>query len=152
MDFLNDPSFNSSLDDFLKSREGVKYIVYKDSLGFPTGGVGHLLNDSERNKYKIGQPISPKVVDSWLADDKSRSLTLAVDQLKRLGHADRWDVVVFTSANFQLGNFEKKFYNTFKALQEKHYEEAINNLKVSLWMRQTPTRCQDMIDLIEKWK
>ncbi|SVB88282.1 uncharacterized protein METZ01_LOCUS241136, partial [marine metagenome] len=47
-------------EDFLaslKDKEGSLNLIYKDSLGKPTGGIGHLMTDSELKDYGVAKYI-----------------------------------------------------------------------------------------------
>ena len=46
-------SFRQKLYEHIKLREGYKNVVYLDTLGKPTGGIGHLLSKEECEKYKV---------------------------------------------------------------------------------------------------
>ena len=47
----------------LKIDEGVKYEIYKDHLGYPTFGVGHLVKGSDpEHMDPLGTPISEERV------------------------------------------------------------------------------------------
>ena len=43
-------TFRQKLYDHIKLREGYKSVVYLDTLGKPTGGIGHLLSSEEKKK------------------------------------------------------------------------------------------------------
>lgn len=133
----------------LEQREGVVFVVYKDTLGKPTGGIGHLLTEQEKLRYPIGSKISPAVVQNWFEKDTKNAVTLANNWVSEFGFEDDEAVVIFTSVAFQLGDFKKKFPNTFKAIKDGKYNEAIMNIKSSLWYKQTPVRARDLIEYIK---
>ena len=50
--------------DQLKIDEGVKNYIYKDSLGYPTFGIGHLITSKDpENGRPIGSAVSPNRVN-----------------------------------------------------------------------------------------
>ena len=54
----------------LKIDEGVVYEVYKDHLGYPTIGVGHLVLESdEEYGMGVGTPITQTRCDELLFQD-----------------------------------------------------------------------------------
>lgn len=55
--------------DFITEREGYRVAVYKDSAGFPTVGVGHLLTSAEKAVLPVGTRISHEEVMAYLAKD-----------------------------------------------------------------------------------
>ncbi|MBJ9240872.1 glycoside hydrolase family protein [Citrobacter braakii] len=124
-----------------------KFWMYKDTKGYDTIGYGHLVQSSEREKFKSG--ITPMDADLLLAwdidrtkkDVKSLGLTLPKD----------WEDFMIIMV-FQLGLAgTKKFRKMITALKVLDYKEAIKQAKDSLWYRQTPNRLNDMIkQLINK--
>lgn len=49
-----------SVFEQLKIDEGVVYEIYKDHLGYPTFGVGHLVLESDQSLVKTLEPQSQK--------------------------------------------------------------------------------------------
>ena len=51
----------------LEVDEGVKYEIYKDHLGYPTFGIGHLVIDSDpEHGQEIGTPVSEdRVIEAF---------------------------------------------------------------------------------------
>lgn len=122
-----------------------KFWMYKDTEGFDTIGYGHLVLNSEREKFKNG--ITPMDADLLLAwdidrtkkDVQSLGLTLPKD----------WEDFMIIMV-FQLGLAgTKKFRKMIAALQKQDWKEAINQARDSLWYRQTPNRLNDMIKNLE---
>ena len=61
--------------------EGVKYEIYKDHLGYPTLGVGHLITEyDEEVGMPIGTPVSEKIVIACFEKD----LDVAINECKIL--------------------------------------------------------------------
>ena len=159
--FLLRKSFKEKLYEHLKLREGVKKIVYLDTLGKPTGGVGHLLNAKERKKFPVGTPLKDSVVEEWLTDDIQKALSATNEQCTILNIYNNDFKIALTSVNFQLGGkWIRKFPAAWHALCHKEYGKAINEILYqnieeknhSLWYKQTPTRVKDFIQAIETIK
>ena len=136
-------------DALLRAREGVRYIVYKDSLGYPTGGIGHLIKVGEN--YSVGDRIPVSVVNKWFAEDLEVSLNAGYAQAQEIGQGGNVEMITaLTSVNFQLGlGWRSKFPNTWAKIKAGDYNGAINNIKVSLWAKQTPKRTNDFIKALE---
>ena len=65
----------------LKIDEGVKYEIYKDHLGYPTFGVGHLITkDDPEYREPVGAPITEDRVRACF----ERDLDTAVSECKVL--------------------------------------------------------------------
>lgn len=59
---------------YIRANEGVRYEVYRDSLGNLTYGVGHLVTPGEINPvtgrpYQVGDSVSPALVESTYLQD-----------------------------------------------------------------------------------
>ena len=52
----------------IRENEGVKYQVYKDSLGKTSAGIGHLMPD---DVLPEGHAVSPEMVEAWFEADLS---------------------------------------------------------------------------------
>ena len=137
-----------TLQEFLESREGKRYDVYLDSVGKPTVGIGHLV--LKEDNLKVGDRVTEEQIASWFDNDIKKALNNALVQCQALNIHDEEIVNIFTSANFQLGDFKKVFNNTFYLIKNKKYAKAILNIAISKWMQQTPIRAGDMISAITK--
>ena len=134
-------------------REGVRYVVYLDSLKKPTAGIGHLLTAAERKKYKVGASVSKEQVQTWFDQDTKKAERAALKQAKEIGIEADWFIAALISVNFQLGtNWTKKFKTTYPAIVRHDYDTAIRNLRKSRWYRQTPVRVEDFIEALERAK
>lgn len=51
-----------------KHSEGLVLLVYRDPVGLPTGGWGHLIRPSDGD-FKVGDPVTQEQADRWLEDD-----------------------------------------------------------------------------------
>lgn len=137
-----------TLQEFLESREGKRYDVYLDSVGKPTVGIGHLVLPED--KLKVGDRVTDEQINKWFDNDIKKALNKALAQCNELNIHDEEIINIFVSANYQLGDFKKVFYQTFLLIQGKRYGKAILNIASSKWMQQTPIRAGDMISAITK--
>lgn len=116
-----------------------KFWPYKDSLGYPTIGYGHLIINGEDFSTGITEEEADKVLSRDLAKVIMQVQTLALDL------PDDWNDFIIIMA-FQLGIAGVlKFRKMLEALRMHNYSEAIRQAKDSLWYRQTPNRVNDMI-------
>lgn len=159
--FIFRRTFKKELYEHIKLREGVKNVIYIDTLGKPTGGVGHLLDPKERKKFPIGTMLKDSVIENWLTEDIQEALEACNSQCTILGLYDKDFKIALTSVNFQLGTkWYKKFPNAWKCLCNGEYQKAIDELlyynkekeEYSLWYKQTPTRVKDFVKAIETIK
>ena len=71
----------------LKIDEGVVYEIYKDHLGYPTFGVGHLVKESDPEQgQEVGTPVSEERVKACFEED----LDTSIDECKAL-FKENWE-------------------------------------------------------------
>lgn len=132
-------------------REGFRRVVYKDHLGNPTAGIGHLLTTHENKKYKIGSSVSEEQIQMWFKLDTEKAEQAALKQSKEIGIEEDWFIAALISVNFQLGvKWTQVFYNTYPAIVAHNFDTAIYNLRQSDWYKQTPVRVEDFIKALER--
>ena len=74
----------------LKIDEGVKYEIYKDHLGYPTFGVGHLVKGSDpEHMDPLGTPISEERVQQCFDEDLDTACLLYTSPSPRDGLLSR---------------------------------------------------------------
>jgi lysozyme len=135
----------------LKIHEGVKYVSYIDSRGFPTGGIGHLLRTNEITTYPVPSPIAETQVDTWFQSDAAISISGAT----RLLGTDVWgeltDIRKRACADlcYNLGEAKlAKFVRFLAAMKKGDYNAAGNSLRDSLWFTQVGRRGPNIITMI----
>ncbi|QYC95358.1 putative tail protein [Pseudomonas phage PhL_UNISO_PA-DSM_ph0041x] len=135
-------SFLSRPLDFLsliKKREGLVLQWYKDSLGYWTGGYGHLQRPGEDG------PITLARAETWLENDSKAAYDAAQRQVSELPFCtpELFDALV--SVNFQLGTaWTKKFPKTWSLLKAGEFDRAAWEAEDSAWAKQTPVRVRDL--------
>ena len=149
-------------EELLHEREGYVPEVYLDSLGKPTVGYGHLIEDKvwDKNDPRIGtQPYSEAELKAFFDKDVQAAQSGAVRNIGR----ETWSNLnpeqqkVLTSMAFQLGETgQKKFGNMIKAIQAGDYasaaREALTGSKPgtkSKWLKQTPKRAFDLANAFD---
>jgi GH24 family phage-related lysozyme (muramidase) len=132
----------AAYEALLVLREGEKYKVYYDSLGKPTGGIGHLLLPSDG--LVVGQTIPDAAVKRWFQHDGATAMDYAVAQCKEAGITSQAFLPYLASVCYQLGGlWTKKFPNTWAMIVRGDYATAANVVPSSLWATQTPVRAAD---------
>ena len=153
--------FRDALYKHIKDREGYSNLVYLDSLGKPTVGIGHLLSKEEKELYPVGAKLEESMIQEWFMDDITECLQACDKQCVILSTKDNEFRIALTSVNFQLGTkWFSKFPKTWKALCHKKYDTAIAEIMYKVpgedehsdWYKQTPTRVKDFTQAIEKLK
>lgn len=133
----------------LRSHEGYREDVYRDTLGFLTVGIGHRV--VAKDGLRLGQRITPQQVEAFFAADIAKAFAAAKSQARELGKYTPNMIAALTSVNFQLGTgWRSSFKNTWNALRVGSVESAISRLKVSAWNTQTPVRVASFISAIRQ--
>jgi lysozyme len=128
----------------IERHEGRRNVSYKDSLGFPTIGIGHLLS----------RPISDAAVNQIFEDDLKDH---AADLFKSLPWAKDLDEArqgALIDMAFNLGiNGLLGFKNTLAAMQAGNWEAAALGLEQSKWYGQVKTRGPRIVAMFRtgKW-
>ena len=140
--------------DHLEDKEGSLNLIYKDSLGLPTGGTGHLMSDKDLKKYDIAQYVDYDTVygtrkvavdkqgdiikldkattENWRKNDSEKAYMAAVEQAKELGITSQKMINHIGSVNFQLGTGWRqkgKFPGVWEAMKAGDYGLAAKNVE-----------------------
>jgi lysozyme len=129
----------------LKTNEGYRNDVYRDSLGVLTAGVGHKLTNAELGQYKEGDTIDDALISKWLDQDSTKAYTAATQQANQLGQGGNSNFIdALGEVNFQLGTkWYKDHQNTWGLMQQGNFSGAATEAAVSNWNDQTPKRVQN---------
>lgn len=148
--------------EMLRYDEGLKLNIYKDTEGYWTIGIGHLLT---KNPLKS---VGIKNLDSLLG--RSTNGTITESEAQKIFQKDVEGVnrdikgnstvsPVFDSLDserqkalqnmvFQMGiSGVAGFKNSLALLKAKNWNQAAVNLKQSKWYRQTPNRAGRVIEV-----
>ena len=145
------------LKEHIKLEEGVKlndngeHILYNDSLGYKTLGIGHLVKATDpENEMEVGTVVSQERVDECFEAD----LYVAINDMEKFTEDMNVDENVkecVTHMVFQLGLPRlNKFKNFKQALLNNDIKSAQAEMKDSLWYRQTKNRADRLIEKLGK--
>ena len=139
----------------LSNEEGRKNRPYKDSEGYLTIGVGHLMDPRkggslpEWAQYELDSAgfLSELSIDRLLEDDMLTAMEHIEQHLPWALKLDpvRYGVLLDMCFQMGIGNAQKGtgllgFKNTLAMIQRGEYAKASEGMKNSLWARQTPNR------------
>lgn len=147
----------NKLVDELRGDEGEKLRSYKDSLGYWTIGVGHLIDPAKGadpapfgTDLRGGKAISQEQSDMLLRQDisaKAAEMDKAIPWWCNL--SDNRQRVLMNMA-FQMGvSGLLAFKNTLEYLRQGDYRSAAAGMLGSKWALQTPNRAKRLADRME---
>lgn len=118
-----------------------KFWTYKDSLGYPTIGYGHLVLKGEDFSKGLTEAEADKLLDVDIAIARRDVASLNLN----LPAASNWNDFMVLMV-FQLGLTKTRQFKKFlAALKSGNYATAIVEVKDSNWYRQTPNRVDQMV-------
>ena len=133
----------------LKQDEGVKYEMYKDHLGYPTIGVGHLILEGE--DHLLTATLTEEQVSTMLLHDLVEVIKDC--QILYKGYDDMPEEAQLVLANmmYNIGRTKlTKFVKTNTLFEEQKWLSAASEMLDSRWAKQVPNRAQRLADRITK--
>ena len=131
----------------IKKHEGFLSKVYLDILGKATIGYGHLL--TEEDDFVEGVIYDKDILESLFEKDFNIAVQGAEELLKGYDIALVAKEVIIEMV-FQLGKTGvSKFKKMFEALKNNDYSRAAAEMLNSAWYRQTPSRCEELSNLMK---
>jgi len=123
----------------IKKEEGFRMEVYKDTLGFDTGGYGHKMIEGEDVPTDMAGWNKLFERDFAVAVSGSEELLMLCPNI----HETARNIVV--EMCYQMGGYGvSKFKGMLKALQDEDYKLASEEMLDSKWATQTPKRAMRM--------
>ena len=139
--------------DQLKIDEGVEYKIYKDHLGYPTFGVGHLILEDDP---EYGKPEGISVSEERVFSCFKLDLDASVNECKILFNEDVWQKLpdevqeICVNMMFNLGRPRfSKFKKTLEYLKAHRWTEAASEARDSKWYRQVGDRAERLCKRLE---
>jgi lysozyme len=137
----------------LKIDEGVVYKIYKDHLGYPTFGVGHLIvEDDPEYREPNGTPISEERVQEVFEKD----LDVSINECKKLYGDDEFldlpDEVqqILVNMMFNMGRPRLSGFKKFNAaIEAGDWTEAAKEGRDSRWYDQVTNRAERLMVRLE---
>tara|TARA_B100000519_G_scaffold189850_1_gene188754 strand:+ start:38 stop:442 length:405 start_codon:yes stop_codon:yes gene_type:complete len=129
-----------NLIDNIKKHEGFRSRVYKCTEGYDTIGYGFAIKDLEIEK-DIADIILERKIEKL-----TKRIILTLDWYNNSPKIVQ-DVVFEMCYQLGISGFSK-FKKTIYYLETEQYEEAADEMLDSLWHKQTPTRSQELSEII----
>ena len=138
----------------LKADEGCEFKIYKDHLGYPTFGVGHLILESDP---EYGEEDGTRVSEERVFQAFDRDLEIAIDECKVLYKEDAWDKFpgevqeILVNMMFNMGRPRlSKFRKMNAALLKGNWETAAVEGRDSQWHKQVTNRAERLMTRLER--
>ena len=135
------------LREQLKIDEGVKYEIYKDHLGYPTFGIGHLVTDTDAEfGCDVGTSVSEQRVEE--AFEKDVQIVIKDCEILYPDFNELPEEVQQIVANmmFNLGRPRLSKFKGMKAgVDARDWKKAADEMVDSAWYRQVPNRAGRLV-------
>ncbi len=135
------------LREELKIDEGVKYEIYLDHLSLPTCGVGHLIKETDPEfGLEVGTKIDEERVNELFDEDIKVTLDECIYLYEDFYTLPEEAQLIIANMMFNLGRPRlSRFLKMKKAVDNKDWIEASNQMKDSKWYRQVPNRADRLV-------
>lgn len=139
-----------SLIENIKTHEGYRREIYKDSVGKATVGYGFLVSALSPDELKLNggkvEPMSKEVAEKILNLKVARLQKRVFQCLPWLESKSQGVQDTLIEMAYQLGLAGLMgFHHTLSCIEAGDYAQAAKNLRASLLYRQTPRRVEDYI-------
>lgn len=142
----------SQIEPLLRFEEGVRYVPYIDSRGYPTTGVGFKLGPQGAPLSHYTFTLSDRTIDAWLQDDVDvtlQDMQKYPNIVAAQAHCNQPRLDILTSMAYQMGASKLSgFKNALAAMVREDWSEAAAQMLDSTWARQTPERAQREADVM----
>tara|TARA_R100000781_G_C4059488_1_gene120500 strand:- start:235 stop:675 length:441 start_codon:yes stop_codon:yes gene_type:complete len=136
------------LKEELTLDEGCEFKLYNDHLGYKTFGIGHLVtkNDAEY-EMEIGEEVSEDRVNECFVNDVEKVIEDCL-----ILYYDFYDLpeeaqLIIANMMFNMGRPRlSKFQKMKRAIDNREWEEASNQMKDSKWYEQVPNRANRLVE------
>ena len=139
------------LREQLKIDEGVKYEVYKDHLGYPTFGIGHLVVEGDEEMGKpVGTPVSEERVNSVFESDVQKFVVESEKVFPNLKDLPEEAQQVIVNMCFNMGAPRlSKFKKFIAAVNDGNWSTAAVEMMDSRWATQVGVRAERLRDRVQ---
>jgi len=137
----------------LKIDEGVVYEVYKDHLGYPTFGVGHLVLESDPEH---GQEVGTPVLEDRVKECFEKDLNTAISECELLYEEGVFGKLpdevqqILVNMMFNMGRTRlSKFKKMHAGILESDWKTAAKEGRDSKWYHQVTNRAERLMSRLE---
>lgn len=143
------------LKEQIKRHEGEVLEIYKDSLGYLTFGVGHLVKEDDPEfGQPEGTPVSQERVDEIYDIDFDKHVEECIHVYESKGGEDFYSLPediqhVLINMTFNLGGTRfGKFNNMWKGVIANDWEKVAVEMEDSRWFKQVGRRSVELQEMV----
>jgi len=140
------------LEQEITRDEGVVYEIYKDHLGYPTFGIGHLITDADdESGQPVGTPVSKERVAEVFEVDCKKHIAECKSLFTELDDYPDDVQRILVNMTFNMGQTRlAKFVNFGKAIRENDWKRAALEGRDSRWYNQVTNRAERLMSMLEE--
>ena len=139
------------LKEEIKDDEGYKNEIYLDHLSLKTLGVGHLIKETDPEyDLEVGTHIEDERVNELFEQD----INVTIDECRKLYYD--FDKLpeeaqhIIANMMFNMGRPRlSRFHKMKRAVENRDWKEASNQMKDSKWYRQVTNRADRLCNRME---
>ena len=139
------------LKEEIKDDEGYKNEIYLDHLSLKTLGVGHLIKETDPEyDLEVGTHIDDERVNELFEQD----INVTIDECRKLYYD--FDKLpeeaqhIIANMMFNMGRPRlSRFHKMKRAVENREWKEASNEMKDSKWYRQVTNRADRLCNRME---
>ncbi len=135
------------LREQLEIDEGVKYEVYKDHLGYPTFGIGHLITTHDpENGWSVGTDVDECRVIEAFEDDVQSVISDCEKLYVQFEHLPEEVQLIIANMMFNMGYTRlSKFKGMKRCVDARDWEAAADEMVDSKWYKQVSRRADRLV-------
>ena len=139
------------LKEEIKEDEGYKNEIYLDHLSLKTLGVGHLLKETDPEyDLEVGTHIDDERVNELFEQD----INVTIDECRKLNYdfdkLPEEAQLIICNMMFNMGRPRlSRFHKMKRAVENRDWKEASNQMKDSKWYRQVTNRADRLCNRME---
>jgi lysozyme len=140
------------LEEEITRDEGVVYEIYKDHLGYPTFGIGHLITDADHEQGQpVGTPVSKERVAEVFEIDCKKHIAECKSLFANLNDYPDDVQRILVNMTFNMGQTRlAKFVNFGKAIRNQDWKTAAVEGRDSRWYNQVTNRAERLMLMLEE--
>tara|TARA_R110000851_G_scaffold114339_2_gene239573 strand:+ start:117 stop:587 length:471 start_codon:yes stop_codon:yes gene_type:complete len=132
----------------IEEDEGCKYEIYKDHLGLPTFGIGHLITEWDE---EYGKPDGTEISEERVSSCFKADIYVTIEECKKL--YDNFDKLpdevqlILCNMMFNMGRPRlSKFKKMNEAITNEDWIEASVQMEDSRWYNQVTNRAKRLVE------